>query len=1301
MEAVRAFNNELSSLYETKPPVSRAKMATLTKCAIKAIKFYKHVVQSVEKFIQKCKPEYKVPGLYVIDSVVRQSRHQFGSQKDVFAPRFTKNIITTFQNLFKCPGEERSKIVRVLNLWQKNDVFPSEIVQPLLDLAADPTKPALLAAAQAAVDKVLAASGKGGSHPPQQQHGAPSQQHGESGDQNDTMNQATAESMIATQNDMLNTVTQLLQQSNSFDTLQGNTSLSAQQQQLQQLQLLQQQLIQQTALMQQPTGGPPLIDANLLAQIQALTNQLLQKSEMKPDEGFNKKLLDFDYGESDDEEDRRHSSQGITGDVQNILNDSGLMQQIHQVSQSIQRNNEYSELTEQEKRRRILEQQQAEFDQQIAQDTHQQPPPVPFSAPPPMPGGQYPEEGEFMEEAQDEDFRDHQQFRDRDDRDRRDRRRRSRDRSRSRTPKRRRRSRSRDRRRRSRSRDRSRRSKSRDRERKEKERERKKKGLPAVRSNFITVCTTTIWIGHLNKFTSEEELKNELEHYGPVETINMVPPRGCAYVVMENRKDAFKAIDRLKGTKLNGSALKTAWAQSTSIRESAFKESWDVDEGAIYIPWDSVPKDLSFFLEGGIIDAMSLPEHLKDIATERVKLELNNQPELQPQENQVPPNTVPQQPNTTGQPQQHIPPPMTGQPPMMGMMPNNMPPMPGMLPGMMMPMQRPVVPGMPPQPMQLTPGGPPMLPPGSQVPGLPSVRPPGAAVLPPMPAMSMPSLSAANSLAQTIENIMSTTAGVIPSSPSIPRPSFTPGAPPRFGFNPAMPPPGFRLPPPGFGSPLRPMMGMPPTSKPGDVTERPPAPAGQGPKQPEMMWPPDSNEKDEDLDEDEDLNEDRSEIIRDNAHLPGQLGQSISNQPPPPGQPDQSPVRMLAPPGGFPPGGHPGPVNQPWTMRLGGPRLMRPPMGGPDIFGSPMAQRMGGPRGAPMMNSPGGFPRFGPRGPGVRGPVSLLDLDLKPKDTFAGETFNKSDQSKEGDDDKNDDSAGDGDDESRQSGSRNNDDRKRDRSGGRDRSHRGRDDDRERDDRGFNRRDRDRHRDHGRSRDYDKDRSWDRDRDRDWRRRDDHREDRPERSERDRSRKSRWSNNDDVQPNNEANVSKDEPSEAQSDTNIVSSESFGFGTSETTGGNNTSENVPENAESSVNEIVNTNSDSTSNVEPEPESSNNIVDGPVTSDQLEEGETIENNEALTTNQGETTEDASVPNDENSNLNETAVVESNNASEGIHNNGPVTDAEPDIPPETNDSIVDNSENIDKTVKDNVNPTDDIQNVEMDLEEGEISS
>ena len=33
----------------------------------------------------------------------------------------------------------QSRIIRVLNLWQKNNVFPVIIIQPLLDITADPT----------------------------------------------------------------------------------------------------------------------------------------------------------------------------------------------------------------------------------------------------------------------------------------------------------------------------------------------------------------------------------------------------------------------------------------------------------------------------------------------------------------------------------------------------------------------------------------------------------------------------------------------------------------------------------------------------------------------------------------------------------------------------------------------------------------------------------------------------------------------------------------------------------------------------------------------------------------------------------------------------------------------------------------------------------------------------------------------------------------------------------------------------------------------------------------------------------
>jgi len=42
--------------------------------------------------------------------------------------------------LFRCAPEDKSRIIRVLNLWQKNNVFKSEVIQPIFDLA-DPNHP--------------------------------------------------------------------------------------------------------------------------------------------------------------------------------------------------------------------------------------------------------------------------------------------------------------------------------------------------------------------------------------------------------------------------------------------------------------------------------------------------------------------------------------------------------------------------------------------------------------------------------------------------------------------------------------------------------------------------------------------------------------------------------------------------------------------------------------------------------------------------------------------------------------------------------------------------------------------------------------------------------------------------------------------------------------------------------------------------------------------------------------------------------------------------------------------------------
>ncbi|KAK7503094.1 hypothetical protein BaRGS_00005720 [Batillaria attramentaria] len=942
MEAVRAFNNELSSLYETRPPVSRAKMASVTKHAIKAIKFYKHVVQSVEKFVQKCKPEYKVPGLYVIDSIVRQSRHQFGSEKDVFGPRFTKNIVSTFQNLFKCPVEERSRVIRVLNLWQKNAVFPMEVIQPLLDLAADPNNVDLVLAAQRAVEKVVSTHQRIVAK---------------------ASNGGTEENLIAQQSDIVNTVTKLLQQ-----TGEGSLLAAGQESQIQQLQLLQQQLMMQTEMMSsKPQQTAPVLDNNLLAQIKLLTDQLLSKTSDSPptsgaqasggqnsgatacvgasgdsnmgsankrsEPGFNKKLLDFDYGDSDDDEDNKgvnSNVQGLPGGVHKLLSDPAIMQHINKVSSTLQKS-EQQMSTQELLRKQHLEQQQEEFNKEIAQGSYKG----------------FGQQDVIVVEDQD-DERDRERDYDRDRR----RSRRSRDRSRS--PRRRRHSRSRSRERR-RSRDRHRRSRSRDHDHK-----------------CISVCTRTLWFGHLAKHTTEDELRAEIEKYGPVETINMVPPRGCAFVCMARRKEAAKALDRMKGFKLNSSALRVAWAPGVGVKESNFRDLWDVELGVTYIPWNKLPGDISPLLEGAIIDEDSLPEHLKG--------SLFGQ---QDQGEDVDHRTVP--------------PPDNHNPQMMNPMHNfSAPPGPGQ------PAPNPQVPSM-------SGGQIPM--PGHLVSAQPSSGPPG---MPPnmlphqMGAVSTPmslpggvslsqAVSAAASLLGAPPNMLNPVTsgasmdslGAISSAQLLP-----PGQQPGLMARPGFPPPGaaFGLPPnmpprPGF-----PMQGVRLPTFPGQEREM------EEPKE----WPADDKmleeealaEMEEDIDHRMGMGGDAGKgptplmslpMMGMRMHLPGPGGPRMQMQvaggAPRPGmmlevnRPETS--LAMGPGGAFSPGmARPG--------LLGGPRMMRPGMpqeGAEGVMRSPLPGGIMGAQGGPAMGlrlgmgaqGPGSLP-LGQRMPGMSGSPGLRGI---------------------------------------------------------------------------------------------------------------------------------------------------------------------------------------------------------------------------------------------------------------------------------------------------------------------------------------
>ncbi|KAG3283862.1 SR-related CTD associated factor 4 [Ictidomys tridecemlineatus] len=333
--------------------------------------------------------------------------------------------------------------------------------------------------------------------------------------------------------------------------------------------------------------------------------------------------------------------------------------------------------------------------------------------------------------------------------------RKSRSRSASRSPKRRRsrsgsRSRrSRHRRSRSRSRDRRRhspRSRSQERRDREKERERRQKGLPQIKPETASVCSTTLWVGQLDKRTTQQDVASLLEEFGPIESINMIPPRGCAYIVMVHRQDAYRALQKLSrgNYKVNQKSIKIAWALNKGIKAD-YKQYWDVELGVTYIPWDKVkPEELESFCEGGMLDSDTLNPDWKGIPKKPENEVAQNggaesshtepvSPIPKPLPVPVPPIPVPA-PITVPPPQ--VPPHQPG-PPVVGALqpPTFTPPLgippPGFGPG---------VPPPPPPPPFLRPGFNPMhLPPGFLPPGPPPPITPPVSIPPPhTPPISIP-----------------------------------------------------------------------------------------------------------------------------------------------------------------------------------------------------------------------------------------------------------------------------------------------------------------------------------------------------------------------------------------------------------------------------------------------------------------------------------------------------------------------------------------------------------------------------------
>lgn len=146
------------------------------------------------------------------------------------------------------------------------------------------------------------------------------------------------------------------------------------------------------------------------------------------------------------------------------------------------------------------------------------------------------------------------------------------------------------------------------------EKERRRKGLPDIKKDHLSVCSTTLWVGHLSKLVQQEELSDTFGKYGDIISIDMIPPRGCAYIVMNRRQDAHKAMQQLKNHKMQNRTITISWAAGKGVKGKEWKDYFDQTLGVTYIPFTKLTQNTDFVVleEGGMYDEDTIPAWVKE-----------------------------------------------------------------------------------------------------------------------------------------------------------------------------------------------------------------------------------------------------------------------------------------------------------------------------------------------------------------------------------------------------------------------------------------------------------------------------------------------------------------------------------------------------------------------------------------------------------------------------------------------------------------------------------------------------------------
>lgn len=78
----------------------------------------------------------------------------------------------------------------------------------------------------------------------------------------------------------------------------------------------------------------------------------------------------------------------------------------------------------------------------------------------------------------------------------------------------------------------------------------------------------------MSKLVHQEDLSDTFGEFGDIVSIDLIPPRGCAFICMNRRQDASRCLSKLKNHKMQGKAITVSSLKTFLLLSIRTRERW-------------------------------------------------------------------------------------------------------------------------------------------------------------------------------------------------------------------------------------------------------------------------------------------------------------------------------------------------------------------------------------------------------------------------------------------------------------------------------------------------------------------------------------------------------------------------------------------------------------------------------------------------------------------------------------------------------------------------------------------------------